>query len=155
MGVEDAARERRLRAVDLGEEGLQAPLPQVPLQDSEAQALPVEVAGQAGEAIGRSGARLERAGEREAAVREWLADDLGLDDRFARKQRRPGLGPHLAVDGETVRLLERFYGSERAAAEVGVNGTGVEAEVLQAGLELGDFRALGVELVEGHPMRRV
>src|SRR2546422_4858733 len=82
-------------------------------------------------------------------MREWFVKDGRLGKRGTSEQRGPRRRADLAVDVQTLRALKRPDRRIRAATEVAVDRASVQAELLQAGLELDDFGALGVELVEG------
>src|SRR5437879_13887969 len=92
----------------LGEQRLERPLSQVPLEGPEAHALVIEIPGQAGEAIRGTRVGLEASRQCEAAVRQGLLEDRWRGNRASGEQRRPSVQTDHAIAVATLAPLKPF-----------------------------------------------
>jgi hypothetical protein len=96
---------------------LQGTLPQIPLGNSEADALTVEISGQTGEASWRSNGGFKRAGERETPLEEWRSRErVCLGRIVVAEEDFPGGVTDDAIHVETVGFLETPHGRFDPAA---------------------------------------
>src|SRR5436190_1023356 len=119
--MENVSRDEFVVFEHLLEERLESALSEIPLKGAEADALPVEIAGDAAEALRRHIAGFKGRSEREAAQGERLIQQIGWGRFFSAGEKfRPRGGSYATIGVKAVVALKDFERTLRATTETSI-----------------------------------